>query len=515
MFGFRFVLPSGAFKVQCGELSFLYRIFFIVVEGFDQPHSRATYLPAHWRPHQINQMAQFSASYARQSFRASTGESGLRVIPESFRTRLVQMAEETVESLHAIWQEAGYEEGECQSLLGDLLNKMKQTCAAELAAEQQILEHAKQQVLSRLQEYTTFCAQLGRPAPGEEVPSGNNYTDKLADLERLISGISGEVAQRQKLINTEFSAIEALVVTLGEPAPAPEQFNGPEGTPQLSDLRLSLLKAHRAELETVKKTRAEQMLDLAKSCVQIMNDLVVTEEGFASIPDADLYADCDAGLLAFAKSGMTTLTLGQHSKDFSALTQRCKALADEKERRREELASSGAEIARLWTLLRIPLHEREQFQSSFRMNLSLATLGKGREELERLQVVRVQSLGRVTASIRADILTLWEEAGVESEEQRRAEFEDYFTPLDELEDSAVRAVLCCVVLCCAVLCCAVLCCVWGCAVLCCAVLCCVWGCALCCCLRCPYHFCSFFHLSTYLTFTFAHPTSPHLTHLLQ
>jgi len=40
-----------------------------------------------------------------------------------------------------IWSEAGYEEVECQSLLGDLLNKLKMTCAAELAAEQQVCVH--------------------------------------------------------------------------------------------------------------------------------------------------------------------------------------------------------------------------------------------------------------------------------------------------------------------------------------------------------------------------------------
>jgi len=44
----------------------------------------------------------------------------------------MQLADETVESLQGIWREAGYEEVECQGLLGDLLNKMKLTCAAEV-----------------------------------------------------------------------------------------------------------------------------------------------------------------------------------------------------------------------------------------------------------------------------------------------------------------------------------------------------------------------------------------------
>ena len=386
----------------------------------------------------IEAMSGFTSSHNRMSFRASTGESGLRILPQTFHSRLVQLAEETVESLQVIWAEAGYEDAECQSLLGDLLNKMKQTCSSELAAEQQILEHAKQQVIAKLQEYTLYCAQLGRPAPADDVPAGNNYTDKLAELERLIAGISGEVQQRQKLINNEFAAIETLVVSLGELAPAEEQFNGPDGTPALSDLRLALLRQHRAELEGVKTARTEEMLEIAKGCAQTMQDLVVAEEGTAGIPEAATYAVCDDALLKFIKSGMTTLSLPPHRNDLASLRARCKSLADEKERRREELACSGAEIARLWTLLRIPSSEREQFQASFKMNLSLATLAKGKEELERLKLVRVQSLARVTASIRTDIVALWEEAGVETEEQRRKEFEDFFLPLEELEDSAVR-----------------------------------------------------------------------------
>lgn len=382
-------------------------------------------------------MSSFS-SVQHMSFRASTGESGLRVLPEVFKNRLLQLAEETVDSLSVIWQEAGYEDAECQSLLGDLLNKMKQTCSAELAAEQQILEHAKQQVIAKLQEFTLYCAQLGRAAPGDEIPAGNNYTDKLADLERLIASVSGEVQQRQKLINNEFAAIESLVVSLGEPAPASEQFQGPEGTPQLSDLRLSLLRAHRAHLEGIKKSRYEEMLEIAKSCVQIMKDLVIAEEGPVGATDA-VYASMDELLLQFSKGGEKELSkMGLHRNDLALIQARCKSLSDEKERRREELATSGAEIARLWTLLRIPVSEREQFQSSFKMNLSMATLSKGREELERLKIVRVQSLGRVTASIRTDIAALWDEAGVESEEQRMAEFPGFFIAIDDLEDSAVR-----------------------------------------------------------------------------
>jgi len=126
-----------------------------------------------------------------------------------------------------------------------------------------------------------------------------------------------------------------------------------------------------------------------------------------------------------------------HRNDLAQLQARSASLIEEKERRRDELAASGAEIARLWTLLRIPSAEREAFQSSFKMNLSLATLAKGREELERLKEVRIQSLARVITSIRADIVALWDEEGLEGDAARAKEFPEFFTDLSILSDAAV------------------------------------------------------------------------------
>ena len=67
----------------------------------------------------------------------------------------------------------------------------------------------------------------------------------------------------------------------------------------------------------------------------------------------------------------------------------------------------------------------------------METLNKGYEELKRLRDIRRRSLGRVVSSIRSDILTLWEEAGIDSEENRKREFPAYFADIDNLDDSAV------------------------------------------------------------------------------
>ncbi len=370
----------------------------------------------------------------RMSFRASTGESGLRLMPEMFKLRLNQLAEETLDSLQATWKEAGYEDIECQRLLGDLLNKLKVTCANELMAEEKILEHAKLQVDANIAELDKLNAQLGRVADVTHIES-MNYTDKLTELERMLQEIGVEVSGRQALFDKEMAGIMTLIRELGETPPNEAMYKGPAGTPELSDVRLNLMKNHRKELEQMKLKRIEEVQSLAKECYSHMSVLMYSEEGFATMEDSQAYLTLDKQIVKYAKTGDFTLSISK--KEVMSLTMRFKRLIEEKERRRAELEKTGAEIAKLWSLLRVPSVEREQFQNSFKKNLSMETLNKGTDELKRLREIRRRSLGRVVSSIRNDILTLWEEAGIDSEENRRREFPLYFNDLESLDDGAV------------------------------------------------------------------------------
>lgn len=156
--------------------------------------------------------------------------------------------------------------------------------------------------------------------------------------------------------------------------------------------------------------------------------------------DYEDFADYDKKINQYLTKGDFTFNLSK--KDIAILKSRLISFSEEKEKRRHELSSTGAEIARLWTLLRVPSAEREKFQSSFKMNLSMDTLSKGFDELNRLREIRKTSLGKVISSIRNDILTLWEEAGIENEEERRKEFPLYFEQLVNMEDSAVSHLSC-------------------------------------------------------------------------
>jgi hypothetical protein len=263
--------------------------------------------------------------------RPSSRESGGQLQPKIFINKLSQTATETLDKLQKIWKEAGYEEVECQSLLGDLLAKIKNTCVTEVAAEMKILEHAKQEVNAKTEEYHSLCAQLGR-SPSPNCGSGINYADKLSELEKLLANIDIEVSERQKILDVEFTAIESLVESLGEESPSMDLFVGPKGTPQLSDVRLQLLRQHKEVLIKMKNERILEMKQIATECTRSFTDLVIQEEGLFTLPDYDLFAEIDGALLEFEKNGV--LNLGVHSEDLVKLRDRCVGLAEEKERRR-------------------------------------------------------------------------------------------------------------------------------------------------------------------------------------
>ena len=212
----------------------------------------------------------------------STSDNGPKILPEMFKHRLVQLAEETVDSLQTIWREAGYEDAECHRLLGDLMNKMRFLCSNELAAENQILEHAKQEIVLKTDQLKNLFDQLGRDYTTQiESCSSMNCTDKLVELERLIDDIQIEVSQRQLILDNEMNAINDLSKCLDEPCPEKDSdiFQGPEGTPTLSDLRLNLMRQCKADLESVKSRRMEEMKNIIKDCKQHITDLVLMEEG--------------------------------------------------------------------------------------------------------------------------------------------------------------------------------------------------------------------------------------------
>lgn len=369
--------------------------------------------------------------------------ANVRLTSESFQSRSSKLTQDTIASLQAIWAEAGYEEIECQGLLGDLFNKLKDICSAELTAEMDILEHAKNEVEIKKDHFFSLCAQLGRD--GREYRfCGSNIADKLAELEKATSVVSTEVSSRQQALNLEYASLRAASLELGEPIPELDSFSGPAGTPVLSDLRLTLLKQHSAELVVLRENRVAQLIDLCGQCASLARSLLLSpvhcERGELATKITD---DRGREVIQFVIRGCAdpsiarTWPLSVHRDYLSATEDLRDVLTKEVDSRKRELVQTGAEIARLWTLLRIPTAEREQFQTSFEANLSEKTLTAGRAELARLKDIRTTSLVRVIASIRKDIQQLWNELDIRDEAKKMDEFESFYDLDEHLDDSSV------------------------------------------------------------------------------
>lgn len=374
------------------------------------------------------------------SIRASIGgESGVRLYPNSFKQGLSQIAHESLESLTSVWREAGYEDSECQQLLGDLLVKVKSLFANEILAEKQILDHAKAQVLLRLNLFNDLRYKLGREPQSEEF-LGVTCTEKLMSLDKLIEDIESEVSSRQEVFLQEISKINEITNDLGEPVVNIDDFPVPSGSTELSDARLESIYQYYKQILQMRDQRIQAMKEMAEACFQHMEDLEIPGEGWESLENSysGEFLRINDALTTYFVSNKQKWTLGLHRNDLILLQKRCNTLNEEKNQRRDELAHIGGEIARLWTLLRIPTADRERFQSSIKMNLSKETIVKGRQELERLMTVRTTSLKKVLAAIRGDILQLWQESGMDDEATQHQEFPLFFLDIDKLEDSSVR-----------------------------------------------------------------------------
>ena len=370
------------------------------------------------------------------SLRVSICDSSLRITETEFQQKISLVFNETLSSLSDIWKSAGYEDLECQGLLGELYTKMKKLCLNEIDAEKQILNHAELTVSNKFNDLCTQFKKLGRKSPTTDSEFGKNLTDKLANLEKQLITINKEVNERQSLLDVELKAIYELCDKLGEEYPEMSRFSGPLGTHEFSDVRLKLLKEFRLELANEIPRRMEIIKILATECYSVQNDLELEEEGFATVPNSEKYLSLDENIMEFGKTG--ELLFNIKNEQVSLLKLRLNLLNEEKEKRREELAITGQDIARLWTLLKIPSEERANFSTSFKMNLSMKTLAVGKSELDRLKKLQIKSMGKIISQIRSEIESLWDELAISTIEQRECEFSQFYISIEDLTEKSIE-----------------------------------------------------------------------------
>ena len=339
---------------------------------------------------------------------------------DEFKRQINQLVEETLKSLNIIWTDAGYQEAEKQNLINNLYSTLENTCLNEVQAENDILEHSKKEVENKINEYISLCHDLGRnnislASVTQTIHSKTTTTDQLAEISKLIENISNEIASRSKILDVEYDSIHVLQNDLGD------QSNSIENLPTinadgvilpLSDTRLQQLKKLKLNLESIKTDRIEKMKALMNDIHQLYLDMNIFDElenkkqivlkntneiqMYSQLLKQNIHSNntsmnnsltsCSTGSNSLKSYSASQNILpqeqswefGVHIDTVKSLEKELIQLTQEKESRRCELATTGAEIARLWTLLRISTVERESFSKSFQMNLSLDTVQKGR-----------------------------------------------------------------------------------------------------------------------------------------
>ena len=247
--------------------------------------------------------------------------------------------------------------------------------------------------------------------------------------------MSAEIETCERTVSTEISAIRELAKALEQPNPSDSDLRGPESCAELSSERLSHLRSLRSDYEAQLDATEREMLRLCTDCRKNFEELAVFREGFSTLSDHGEYEALDKRIVEAVESDKG-LTLPVNATNLHSLRNRLASLISEKQSRRSELSRLGEDIARLWTVLHVSSQERDRFQSSFTLTLSVETLNRGRQELRRLKEIRSKNMEKVVRSLREEVEALWSECGM-SEEQKQTQFPLFFSPPERLDDIAV------------------------------------------------------------------------------
>ena len=110
-----------------------------------------------------------------------------------------------------------------------------------------------------------------------------------------------------------------------------------------------------------------------------------------------------------------------HFDTFDSLLTYNEVLKKEKDQRSTLLKRIGGEIQKLWKLLSVPKEDQLGFSSACtQLGLSIHTIRRGEEELERLQIMKREQMAEVVERIRNEISDLWDQ--LMFGEEQRSEF---------------------------------------------------------------------------------------------
>lgn len=348
-----------------------------------------------------------------------------RTITETLAT----LAASTGNQLEEVWDEVGYSPEDRAQQLSDLLVKFQDLCAEKIAEERNVAETFRQTIMQAKEEIKKTASALKVTVDSKLLreTSGQTLSDELAILESTLEGL------RESAMAAKEDLKECLDYLVESHAAL-----GLELDPSWRDIETDLTLHRREEFHRKKAEMKEEIasrcaavIQLVRDCQHLMSDLKIEAEKDGSAFDRRI-----AGSLVRSKDGSFIMSskfisdscVGISASAVEDLTNRVAELHKEKRARKEQLEEMGGAIAMLWEKLHIPEEDQIAFTESVQ-GLGLDTIEKGRRELERLQELKSQMLGKLIQEARDKIVDLWEQIDAPRE------YRELFTPFKiQLED---------------------------------------------------------------------------------
>ena len=352
---------------------------------------------------------------------------------EECRRKVLQVVDDALNSLLKIYAQAGYSQLEMSVYLVEFSQLVSHTCNAEIVKENEILELGKKEIEKFQAEIRSLLTALGRKESSAYSQPSDNYNDQINTLRDQVETLLTEKQEKLQDIRLRRSRVEALAEELGEGIDVECEA---EDISEKSFARIGSLYNYYTEL---KSKRQKKILQVYTECYKVYEELALYEEGFGCVQLNSQHKRIDDAVVAYFENGVEP-ALNVHIQELGVVEERWNALLREKANRRNELASLGERIAKLWNHLKVDDSERHAFQQSFDMKLSQKTIVTGKTELLRLRRLRAASLSRHLSELRRSMLRLWEESGL-AETTRIGEFPIFFLPADEIDDDMVSFVV--------------------------------------------------------------------------
>ncbi|XP_029010034.1 protein regulator of cytokinesis 1-like isoform X2 [Betta splendens] len=319
--------------------------------------------------------------------------------------------------LQDIWEEIGIPEEQRLQRTNDVHKHIKGLLDLMIAEEEQLQKRLLQSIESCRKELNILCSELQLPPFEEEDGCTMLQIEKnnRTRLEMMKEHKKQRMEELKGLIVKDRELCDIMCTT---------PFSIDRDTvPSLKELEL--YRAYLDDLAKEKDNRHHEFVSLKKEITEYMDNLEKSPE--TTFETDVMCEDEEAFCLSDENIEALKLLLSQLQERKAKNELRCSALR--------------SKIQELWERLHIPQEEREVLQEhmtkSKKRNIEALQV-----EVDRLQVLKMQSMKAVIEAIRAEIALLWERCFY-SKEQQQAFFpyldDDFTEELLNLHEAEVQA----------------------------------------------------------------------------